>query len=152
MKLHFLHGTETGVSEMVCEDVEAEFTDTFDCEISSLSDIEPSEMEADTFYILVSSTHGTGEVPTTALPFMEKLEADKPDLSHVRFAIFGLGDMVFRETFAQGSERLMNGLKERGAKMLGERGIYDASSAEMPEDLAIPWAHTIVGMLQSEAA
>ncbi|MEO0329854.1 MAG: flavodoxin domain-containing protein [Pseudomonadota bacterium] len=152
MKLHLLHGTETGVSEMVCDDIEDALDGEYDCEVSSLSDISPNEMSADDLYIIVSSTFGTGDVPTTAKPFMDKIESQRPDLKHVRFAIFGLGDMVFAETFAHGSERIMNELKSCGAKMIGERGIYDASTAEMPEDIAIPWAKDILESLEMEAS
>ena len=34
---------------------------------------------------------------------------------------------------------LLEILKEHGAIQIGERGIFDASSGEMPEDIAIPW-------------
>jgi MioC protein len=35
-------------------------------------------------------------------------------------------------------------LCEFGAKQVGERGLFDASTGEMPEDLAIPWLRDIL--------
>jgi len=152
MKLHFLHGTETGNSEMVCEDIEAELGAGFDCTIDSLSDMSPADLHAETFYIFVTSTYGSGDLPATAQPFASALDDEKPDLSHVRFAIFGLGDLIFEDTFAHGSETLMTKLVQCNARMIGQRGIHDASGTDMPEDIAIPWAHGILALLNEEAA
>ena len=150
MKIHLLHGTETGNSEMVCEDIADDLS--VDCQIDSLGDVDPADLDADTFYIIVTSTYGTGDLPATAQPFMEALERDTPDLSHVRFAIFGLGDMIFEDTFAHGSENLMNKLLQAKARQMGERGIHDASTGDMPEDIALPWIHGILAQLNAEAA
>ena len=152
MKIHFLYGTETGNAEMVCEDIETELGDAFETRVDSLGDVDPNALEADTFYMIVTSTYGNGDLPATAAPFADTLEADKPNLNHVRFAIFGLGDMVFSETFNHGSKGLMEKLLDCGAAMVGERGLYDASTAEMPEDLAIPWAQGILAQLRDKAA
>ena len=152
MKLHFLYGTETGNAEMLCEDIEAELGGGYDITISSMGDVDPCALDGDTFYMIVTSTYGNGDFPATAVAFPDALEASKPDLSHVRFAIFGLGDMVFAETFNHGSERLMKMMIERGAQMVGERGLHDASSADLPEDLAVPWAQGVLAQLQAQAA
>lgn len=152
MDIHFLFGTETGTAEILCEDIEADLGDGFTCTHSSLADVDPTDLSGDIFYMIVTSTFGNGDLPMAAQPFYDKLAAEKPDLSHVRFAIFGLGDMVFSETFAFGSKILMEQMLERGAKMVGERGIHDASSPDLPEDIAVPWAQEIVGQAQAAAA
>ena len=60
--------------------------------------------------------------------------------------------MVFADTFAFGSRILMELLLERGAKMVGERGIHDASGFDMPEDIALPWVQEIMGLMQADKA
>ena len=152
MKLHFLYATETGSSEMLCEDMEAELEGAFDCEISNMGEFSPSDLGSEAFYVFVVSTYGNGDLPSTALPFWDAIEAEKPDLKHVRFAIFGLGDMVFDETFNNGSKQVMDKMIELGAKMEGERGLYDASSTMPPEDTGLPWLHGIIALLTAEAA
>ncbi|MEP4198510.1 MAG: flavodoxin domain-containing protein [Aliishimia sp.] len=152
MKIALYYGSETGNSEMLCEDIEADLGDGFECHIASLSDVDPCTFDPETFYFFVTSTYGNGDLPTLALPFEEALTTQTPDLSDIRFAIFGLGDMVFAETFALGSLKLADMLKARGATMVGERGIHDASSFEMPEDIALPWVHTIMEQLSQKAA
>lgn len=152
MKLTFLFGTETGNAEMVCEDIIADLDGAFETEMRNLGEVDPAALSGDVFYVIVTSTYGNGDLPATAVPFSDAIEAQKPDLSHVRFAIFGLGDMVFAETFANGSKALMEQLIAQGAKMVGERGLHDASGLEMPEDIALPWMQTILPHLQDLAA
>ena len=152
MKIGLYYGSETGNSEMLCEDIEADLGDGYECEILSLADVDPAAMDKDTFYVIVTSTYGNGDLPSTALPFEEALTEGQPDLTGIRFAIFGLGDMVFAETFAQGSEKLAQMMKDRGAVQVGERGIHDASGMDMPEDLALPWVRGIMEMMEADKA
>ncbi|MEX0338312.1 MAG: flavodoxin domain-containing protein [Arenibacterium sp.] len=152
MKIGLLFGTETGNSEMVCEDIQEALGNGFDYELASLGDTDPTTIEGDRFYIIVTSTYGNGDLPASAVAFEDALKDQKPDLSHMRFAIFGLGDQVFSETFAHGSKRLMEMLLAQNAQMVGERGIHDASSFEMPEDIAVPWAEDIMAKVTAKAA
>jgi len=152
MQLHFLYGTETGTAEFLCEDmVEAAGSD-WTTEVSSIDTMSPADLSADDFYILVTSTYGTGDLPTLALEFFEALENDKPNLSHVNFAIFGLGDETFGETYNKGSERLMTAMLACKATMIGERGLFNAAAADMPEDIGVPWLEGILEGMQEKAA
>lgn len=139
MKIHFIYGTESGNAQYLCDDFKDAAPDTFECEISEANDLDPAELDGDTFYVIVSATFGSGDVPSTAEDFYDDLIEKKPDLSHVTFAVFGLGDQSFGETFAKGSEKLMNAMLDCKATMVGERGIYDASTAEPPEETGLPW-------------
>ncbi|MEM7058045.1 MAG: flavodoxin domain-containing protein [Pseudomonadota bacterium] len=139
MQIHFLHGTETGTAEFLCEDLQAAFGDAHDTQISSLEDVDVSALENGPLYVVVSATFGSGDVPGTGVDFYEALQKNKPDLSHIRFAVFGLGDTSFGDTYNQGSEKLMTEMLACKAEMVGERGLFDSSSPEMPEDIAIPW-------------
>lgn len=152
MKIAFLFGTETGNSEMLCEDIRDDLGDGFDCTIENLGDVDPRDLEAGTFYFIVTSTYGNGDLPTQALPFEDAMNTQEPDLAQIRFAIFGLGDQVFAETFNHGSKRLAEMLVTAGATQIGERAMHDASSLEMPEDLALPWAKNILAQLTDKAA
>ncbi len=152
MKIGLLYGTETGNAEILCDDIETELGSDHECAIESLADVSHADLDADTFYIFVVSTYGNGDLPSGASKFFDEVSEDKPDLSRITFAIFGLGDMVFDYTFAQGSEKLAALLKECKAKMIGERGIHDASSIDMPEDIGLPWVQGIMSQMMAEAA
>lgn len=152
MQLHFLYGTETGTAEFLCEDMAEAAGNDWTTEVSGLETIKPADLDGDTFYVLVTSTYGTGDVPTTAVDFFEALENDQPDLGHVKFAIFGLGDETFGETYNQGSERLMNAMIACKASVVGERGLFNAAAADMPEDIGVPWLEGILAGMQEKAA
>ncbi|MEM6371694.1 MAG: flavodoxin domain-containing protein [Pseudomonadota bacterium] len=152
MKIGLYYGSETGNSEMLCEDMEAELGADYDCHISSLADVDPCALSRDTFYIFVTSTYGNGDLPSTALPFEEAIKGQSPDLSGVRFAMFGLGDQVFSETFNHGSLKLSQMLLDCKAEMIGERGLHDASGFDMPEDVALPWVTGIMAQVQAVKA
>lgn len=150
MKIHFLFATETGTAEYLADDMSDSISDDFEGEVTSLQNFEPSDLSADTVYVVVSSTFGMGDVPNMAQNFLDKLRDERPDLSGVRFAVFGLGDHSFEETYNQGSEKLMSELLACKATMIGERGLYDtASSSESPEDVGIPWLRGIVEKITS---
>ncbi|MEM9354679.1 MAG: flavodoxin domain-containing protein [Pseudomonadota bacterium] len=151
-KLHFLFATETGTAEYLADDLSDSVADEFDCEVTSLQHMDPVNLDAESIYVIVSSTFGMGDVPNTAQTFLDKLTENRPDLSAVQFAVFGLGDQSFGETYNQGSEKLMAALLACDAKMIGERGLYDsAASDESPEDIAVPWLQDIVAKLKEDA-
>ncbi|MEM7563754.1 MAG: flavodoxin domain-containing protein [Pseudomonadota bacterium] len=147
MKIEFLFGTESGTAEIVCEDLEVATKGRAETSIQSLEDIDPESLSGDVFYVVSCSTYGSGDIPATAQEFYEKLTTDKPDLSHVRFAIFGLGDRTFYGTFCEGSEKIMNALKDCGATQVGERGISDAATGAFPEEDAVVWIEDIYAEL-----
>ncbi|MFZ1775200.1 MAG: flavodoxin domain-containing protein, partial [Rhizobiaceae bacterium] len=95
-------------------------------------------------YLFVCSTYGDGELPASAKPFGAAMDVRKPDLSAVRFAVFGLGDSEYEETFNHGSKRIMDLMEAAGAKRIGDRVTHDASGSDMAEDIALPWADDIV--------
>ena len=152
MKIALLYGTESGNAEMLCEDIEEALEGTHDCTIANLADVAPADMDAEAFHIIVCATHGNGDMPAGAAAFAARVEAEKPDLSQITFSIFGLGDMVFADTFAQGSEKLMGLLLAQGAQQVGARGIHDASTGDMPEDIALPWVQDCLAQFLDQAA
>lgn len=151
MKITILFGTETGNAEMLAEDIGGALEGNHDVAVRNLADFPPSEFERDQFYLFVCSTYGDGDLPASAQPFGEAMEALQPDLAGVRFSAFGLGDSAYPETFNGGSKRVQDMLTARGASLVGERVVHDASGADMADDLALPWALTVV-MLATERA
>lgn len=143
MSIHVLYGTETGNAEMVAEDISEVLGDNTPIAVSDMSNFPVSALSRDTFYIIVCSTYGDGELPHAVKPFFDALNEEQPELNGLRFAVFGLGDS-FYETYNHGSEIITQALVERGAVQVGIRGQHDATSGELPCDVAIPWAKEIM--------
>ncbi|MBT8766514.1 flavodoxin domain-containing protein [Metapseudomonas boanensis] len=143
MKIQVLFGTETGNAEMVSDDIVDALAHEIDISAADMSKFQISELSPENFYIIVCSTYGDGELPNSAQPFFSALGAQKPDLTGLRFAVFGLGDS-FYATYNRGSEIISEQLVELGANQIGERGLHDASSGELPGDIAMQWAKEIL--------
>jgi len=147
MQIAVLYGTETGNAEMLAEDIAAHLSD-HDARVTNLADFDPAEFDAGTLYVVVCSTYGDGELPASAQPFAARMEGAKPDLSGVHFAVFGMGDSEYAETFNHGGKRIAALLTGAGATLLGERVTHDASGPDMAEDLALPWVDGIVALAE----
>ncbi|MNE27437.1 Cindoxin [compost metagenome] len=146
MKMIVLYGTETGNAEMVAEDIGDALGNDYEASVHDMSRFDASQLSPDHFHVIVCSTYGDGELPNSAQPFYSALEQRRPDLSGLRFAAFGLGDS-FYATYNNGSQIIADKLRELGAEQVGERGLHDASSGELPGDVALAWAKQILGTL-----
>lgn len=150
MKITILYGTESGNSELVAEEVgeSIEDSDAFggesvEVEILDMNDADLDCFDTSALHLVICSTHGEGELPSGAMPFAALLDSESPDLAGIRYAVFGLGDSSY-DIYSQGSELIDQRLAALGAVRIGEYGRHDASSRDMPSDLAIAWAEEIV--------
>ncbi|MCB1370979.1 MAG: flavodoxin domain-containing protein [Rhodovulum sp.] len=149
MNITVLYGTETGNAEMLAEDVTAHLEGDHEVTCTNLSDFAPSDFAPEQFYLVICSTYGDGELPSSAKPFAEAMETAQPDLAGIHFAIFGLGDTEYDETHNFGSQIIADMLKGRGAAQIGDRVIHDASGADMADDLAMEWADAVVELART---
>lgn len=150
MNITILYGTETGNAEMLAEDIQAGLEDDHAVDCLNLSDMDAHGFDPARFYLLVCSTYGDGELPASAQPFAQAMEQARPDLSDIRFAIFGMGDSEYEETFNHGPKRLADLMTAHGARQIGERVAHDASGDDMAEDLALPWAAAVIERAMDE--
>ncbi|WP_439813599.1 flavodoxin domain-containing protein [Zavarzinia sp. CC-PAN008] len=138
--LTILVGTMTGTAELVARDVADALQDLGHAPTVLAMEAVGVEALAGASPLLVcTSTYGQGDVPDNARALVESLEATRPDLSGLRFAVIALGDRTYAETYCAGGLRFDALLRDLGATRLGEVLILDASSGEMPEDVAVAW-------------
>ncbi|MDK6274677.1 cytochrome P450 [Pseudoglutamicibacter cumminsii] len=142
--ISILYGTESGNAELVAEELAEFLSAQPDLEVKNLSEITPGELSTDRFYMVICSTYGDGEVPTSALAFYEQLVRDGADLSGVRFAVFGLGDASYAKTYSRGSELVAEAMEKNGASRLGEYGRHDAGGLIPADEAACEWAEGIL--------
>ncbi len=144
MKINIFYATILGTSEMLAEDLEADLADEYEVTVSDILEIGTEDLTQDAFYLFISSTTGVGDMPDSAIDFATAIRKAKPDLSNMNYAIFGLGDEGYGETYNMGSQQLSDLLKTFGAKQVGQRGLFDASTGEEPEEIAVPWLRNIL--------
>ena len=140
MKLHLLVGTMTGTAQLVAQELELAWgDDEVQVETLLMDKLDRTVFEREGVFLIVTSTYGQGDVPDNARALYEDLIAKRPDLSRLRYGVFGLGDRTYAETFNFGGKRFDDILRELGAQRIGDRVQHDASSGVLPEEMAEEW-------------
>jgi sulfite reductase (NADPH) flavoprotein alpha-component len=116
-----------------------------DVEAIELNQVELSELQSTTHFIVVTSTFGEGEFPDNALLFWEALSADTDRLEHLSFAILALGDSSY-EFFCGAGKLLDERLEALGATRLAGRVDVDG----FYEQPAALWTTDVVKILQAQ--
>jgi MioC protein len=140
VKITILVGTMTGTAQLCAQEMELALDDgETQVETLMMDKLSSSVFEREGVFLVCTSTYGQGDVPDNAKALYEDLQAKRPDLSHVRYGVFGLGDRTYAETFNFGGKRFDEILSQLGAQRVGERHMHDASSGVMPEETALEW-------------
>lgn len=150
MSTVILYGTETGTGELVADAISDVLSAEHDPSIYDMSEFAVEDLNTDDFLVIVCSTYGEGELPTGAEPFADELDDVRPDLTGVRFAVFGLGDTVYGETFNRGGEIMAEKLTALGASQVGNHGRHDLSSRIKPQVQAKDWARELIAVIDAD--
>jgi MioC protein len=139
-RIIILVGTMTGTAQLCAQEMELALDDG-DTQVETLlmEKVDGSVFARPGVFLICTSTYGQGDVPDNARSLYEELKARRPDLSRVRYGVFGLGDRTYAETFNFGGKRFDEILAELGAERIGERHMHDASSGILPEETALEW-------------
>src|SRR2546421_2455198 len=150
-KITILSGTMTGTAQLCAQEMELALDDgETQVEALLMDSLDSAVFERDGAFLICTSTYGQGDVPDNARALYEHLQKKRPDLSKVRYGVFGLGDKTYAETFNYGGKRFDDILTELGAVRVGERYKHDASSGVLPEEMAVEWCRQWVSKLQEE--
>ncbi|MGL9722509.1 FMN-binding protein MioC [Sodalis sp. (in: enterobacteria)] len=99
---------------------------------------ELAELSPEGLWLLVTSTHGAGELPENLQPLLEALTAQAPSLAEVTYGAIGIGSSEY-DTFCGAIDTLDRQLTTLGAKRIGEVLKIDITQHEIPEDPAEAW-------------
>ena len=148
-RVTILVGTMTGTAQLCAQEMELALGDG-DTEVETLlmDKLDSAVFSRPGVFLVCTSTYGQGDVPDNAKAFYEDLKAKRPQLSAVRYGVFGLGDRTYAETFNFGGKRFDELLAELGAERIGERHMHDASSGVLPEETALEWCQHWLGLVK----
>ncbi|HBQ7842408.1 FMN-binding protein MioC [Klebsiella aerogenes] len=99
------------------------------------------DLQAEGIWLVISSTHGAGDIPDNLVPFYDALLEKQADLSAVRFGAVGIGSREY-DTFCGAIDKLEAALKASGAKQIGETLKINVLEHEIPEDPAEVWVRS----------
>lgn len=152
MRITILVGTMTGTAQLCAQEMELALDDgETQVEALLMDGLDASVLQRDGVFLICTSTYGQGDVPDNARALYEDLQRKRPDLSRVRYGVFGLGDRTYAETFNYGGKRFDDILSELGATRVGERHKHDASSGVLPEETAVQWCQDWLALLRETA-
>jgi MioC protein len=152
-KIIILVGTMTGTAQLCAQEMELALDDG-DTEVETLlmETVDAAVFARPAVFLVCTSTYGQGDVPDNARALYEELKEKRPDLSRVRYGVFGLGDRTYAETFNFGGKRFDEILAGLGAERIGERHMHDASSGILPEETALEWCQEWLGKVRERLA
>ncbi|MBE4975072.1 FMN-binding protein MioC [Serratia sp. X3] len=140
-----ISGSTLGSAEYVAEHLAEKLEDAgFSTEM--LHGPELDELPLNGRWLVVSSTHGAGELPDNLQPLLEQIAEQLPDLSEVQFGAVGLGSSEY-DTFCGAIKQIDDLLIARGAKRIGDRLEIDVTEHEIPEDPAEEWVKNWINLL-----
>ncbi|WP_269507265.1 flavodoxin domain-containing protein [Burkholderia sp. IMCC1007] len=141
MEMIILVGSHGGTAEMVADELKSEVSAAgHRVSVHLMKTADPLVLAQDAAVLVVTSSHGEGELPESARPFYEKLSLQRPSLRGLRYGVFGLGDNKrHTHTFCFGAKKLDRLLTELGASRIGDVECHDMWSKTHVEDHAVEW-------------
>ena len=150
MRITILVGTMTGTAELVAQEVEQVLQAAgYAPRIAMMEAADASVFEGGGVFLVVSSTYGNGDVPDNAKALYEHLQQTRPDLSHVRYGVFGLGDRTYAETFNFGGKRFdeiladIDPRNDASLRLLKRLGFRRTGFAQRTIEVAGVWCDSI---------
>ncbi|KLN46526.1 FMN-binding protein MioC [Providencia rettgeri] len=136
-KVTLISGSTMGSAEYVAEHM-AEILEELGYETEIQHGPELDDLTLEGIWLVVSSSHGAGDLPENIQPLFDAIEENSPDLSQVKFGAVGIGSSEY-DTFCGAIHKLDTLLSEKGAKRIGECFEIDIQKHEIPEDPAGEW-------------
>lgn len=118
--VHILWGSQSGNAQNLAN-VIGESLQDFEVRVYDMSEIDPDEIHNIKNLVIVTSTYGDGEPPDNASEWMSFLKfTDELDISHLHYAVIGLGDTYYPH-FCQAGKDFDEYLSKRGAHAMLKR-------------------------------
>ena len=96
------------------------------------------DLSVEGIWLLITSTHGAGDLPDNLQPLYDELQEQQPDLSGVRFGSIGIGSREY-DTFCGAVDKVDAALTACGAKQIGDTLKINVLDHDIPEDPAEEW-------------
>ncbi|MBV4367577.1 FMN-binding protein MioC [Erwinia sp. BNK-24-b] len=135
-----ISGSTLGSAEYVAEHLAEKLEEAgFSTELLHGPELEALPLSG--LWLVVTSTHGAGDLPDNLQPLFDEIEEKQPDLSQLRYGAVGIGNREY-DLFCGAIDKMDKLLTARGAKRVGDRLDIDVMEHEIPEDPAEIWVES----------
>lgn len=132
-----ISGSTLGSAEYVAEHL-AEKLEAAGHSTTTLHGPQLSELSLSGIWLVVTSTHGAGDLPDNLQSLYDELSAARPDLSALHYGAIGIGSSEY-DTFCGAVDKFDALLNDLGAQRTGETLKIDIQQHDIPEDPAEEW-------------
>ncbi|WP_299074142.1 flavodoxin domain-containing protein [uncultured Paraglaciecola sp.] len=98
--------------------------------------------------LFISSTTGQGDIPPNLEFFIDDLKDESPNMGQRPFAVVGLGDSSYGETYCGAGRQIFELLTQLQGKPITTLLQIDACETLEPEDEVVKWAEKLLPDLQ----
>ncbi len=149
MEILLIVGSEMGNAEMVGDLVKDELeSGGHEVEMITDGDLDSLGLADRDAVLVVTSTTGLGDVPQNLEPIYDALVEERPDLSHLRYGVVGMGDRNYKDSYCGGPRKVDGILEQLGARRVCETLLLDATDNPTPDEDAIAWLPTYLAALE----
>ena len=146
-KISIFVGSVYGNAQHVAEDVNTMFI-AQGLESEVFTDPSLNDFKQATSLLFISSTTGQGDIPPNLEFFIEDLRDQFPLMEQKPFAVAGLGDSSYGETYCGAGRQIFELLTELQGKPLTELLEIDACETLEPEVEVVAWAEKLLAELK----
>lgn len=144
--IQIVFGTETGNSKKVANSIGQKLKSLgLKSKILGTTQFRAKDLSNEEIFVCIVSTHGDGEPPEAARKFYNELKESKEKLTHLKYAVLGLGDSSY-PLFCQTGKDIDKFLKNLGAKQILPTGYCDVDYEEVSQE----WTNSLLKAIQSE--
>lgn len=141
LPIEILVGSTAGNTEYLAAEIEQKLISIN--HITQLHDFPKwDEINFNAAFLLCIATHGAGEYAESIVNFMEQLEQQQPDLTHLKYALIAIGDSSY-DTYCSAGIKANKLLQNLGAKEIYPMLMIDMQISIEPEKLALEWIDQI---------
>ncbi|MFZ7222972.1 FMN-binding protein MioC [Avibacterium avium] len=144
-KVCLITGSTLGGAEYMAEHLQ-QVLETQQISTALLHGPDFTEVADENLWLVVTSTHGAGELPDNLKPLFDEISTQKPDLSHLRFAVIGLGNSDY-DTFCNAVNIVQECLTQQSAVQICDPLKIDVLAVDDQEQYAENWIPTFLSHL-----
>ncbi|OOF71497.1 FMN-binding protein MioC [Rodentibacter caecimuris] len=145
MKICIISGSTLGTAEYVAEHLDnvlkAQGFSTTLLHGPSFDDVINEKI-----WLVVTSTHGAGELPDNLNPLFEQISSGEVDLSDLRFSVVGLGNSDY-DTFCYAADKVSAILQSKSAVNIADILKIDVLNVDDQELCAEQWLPNFIRSL-----
>lgn len=139
-------GSVYGNAQHVAEEVQSMLTaEGVTSEIHT--DPSPSDFTDAQAVLVITSTTGQGDIPPNLEYFHSQLRDTFPLMASKPFAVVGLGDSSYGDSYCGGGKQFFELLTELQGSAVAPLFAVDAMETLAPEDEVVPWVKSTLGAL-----